>query len=35
VCCGKAFAGRRSDAKFCGEVCRLRAHRKRCGEEVA
>jgi len=35
VCCGNAFAGGRSDAKFCGEICRLRAHRNRCGEEAA
>jgi hypothetical protein len=31
-CCGRAFAGRRRDARFCGDVCRVRAGRGRCEE---
>jgi hypothetical protein len=31
-CCGRLFAGRRSDALFCGLVCQKRARRGRCEE---
>jgi hypothetical protein len=34
-CCGREFAGRRSDAKFCGPVCQKRSARGRCESEVA
>jgi hypothetical protein len=33
-CCGRAFVGRRRSARFCGELCRKRAGRGRCGEEM-
>jgi hypothetical protein len=32
ACCGRAFVGRRRSAKFCGDLCRRRARRDRCGE---
>jgi hypothetical protein len=31
-CCGRAFAGRRSTAKFFGDVCRQRSRRGRCDD---
>jgi hypothetical protein len=33
ACCGRSFSGRRSDARYCGDVCRQRAGRGRCGVE--
>lgn len=33
-CCGRPFVRRRRDARFCGDVCRVRSGRGRC-EEVA
>jgi hypothetical protein len=35
ACCGRAFVGRRSDAQFCGDVCKRRSRRGRCEENVA
>ena len=34
-CCGREFAGRRSDAVFCGPVCQKRSRRGRCEEAVS
>jgi hypothetical protein len=32
LCCGRAFMGRRSSARFCGAICRQRSRRGRCEE---